>query len=117
MWNACDFSPGIDFIDLRLFGCRRFRRRLGRRWRCFRRQFGDEIGELDAADVLHDLHHGGHGAGHALQEIGGVARAIGVAIPPFPDDNLVEFDVGNGLSRGFGEAVEVLEHQELERLL
>ncbi len=39
--------------------------------------------------------------------------------PPavFPDDDFVEFDVGDGAGCGFGELVEVFEHEKLEGLL
>ena len=60
---------------------------------------------------------GGMRAGHALQEVRGVAAAVAVAAAVLPDDDLVELDVRDRLGRRLGQRVEVFEHQQLERLL
>ena len=45
-----------------------------------------------------------------------VALCAALAVA-FPDHDLVELDVGDGLGRGLDQVVEVLEHQHLEGLL
>src|SRR6266704_1245961 len=72
---------------------------------------GDVFRQLDAAHVLQYLHHRRQAAGEVLQEAGRGALAVGAV---FPDDNLVELDVGDCLGGGLGEGVEVFEHEDLE---